>query len=153
MPRRVVSIVGLVTLVALAGCGGSEAPKETIPVAPPHGGQLVKLPNDLGLVEVVLRPSGATPGQASRIRATEPGTQITAYFLGPDGSGPIDPSPFDVRLTIETGRGTQVIDLKPAAGSPDVAFVSESIPFGHDLSGELSARIGGQLATATLVVR
>lgn len=149
MTRRNARFAWLVTAALIAGCAAeAEAPKRSIPIAPPHAGQLVTLPDGLGLAELVIGPldgsQAGSPGSASR---------ITAYFLKADGSGPIDPPPSNVKLIIEAADGSKTIELQPAGHAPDIAFVSKSGPFVHDLSGELAARVGGRDVTATLVVR
>jgi len=149
MRRPIARFAGLVTVALVAGCAAeAEAPKPSFPVASPHGGQLVMLPDGHGLAELIIGPlDAARPGSKG------PVSRITAYFLKADGSGPISPPPSDVKLAIETADGSKLVELRPATDSRDVAFVSESGPFGHDLSGELSVRVGGRDVRATLVVR
>ena len=105
-----------------------------------HGGTMFALPGGKGFVEFVigeLRP-------ATRARSGV----VAAYFLQPDGSGPLDPAPTDVSCTHERGKP---IKLFPKAGH----FASEPGPYapGRDWSGELTGSIRGETFSLHILTR
>jgi hypothetical protein len=117
----------------LAGCGsGGPAPGQL----PPHGGTLLSLTGADGFVEVV-----------------RDGSRVVVYFLGPDRK-PIATAPTDVRLTLQ-GKGEKPLDLKPMA-DPDPAKsggLAAAAPDDGDISGTLTAKVGGKVASAAINVR
>ncbi|HEY2157461.1 MAG TPA: hypothetical protein VGH33_17665, partial [Isosphaeraceae bacterium] len=67
---------------------------------------------------------------------------------------PLSPAPSDVRLRLQ-GAGKKSIDLKPA-DDPDPAKsggLAAAVPDGGDVSGELSAKVGGKPITAAINTR
>jgi hypothetical protein len=125
--------------LTLSGCGGApNDPRAAAAVVATHGGELVTLPDGKGFVELVVEAAG--PAKSRK------GGEVAAYFLKPDGFGPIEPAPTDVIFT--TGGGPP-ITLAPQGDH----FVSEPGPYtpGRGLSGELSATVGG--GTVKVLVR
>lgn len=131
--RRAAWALAAAVLTGLAGCSsGTHAPTAAsrAGVTATHGGTLVELPDGKGFAEVGVedvRP--ATKAKSGR---------YVAYFIKPDGSGPLEPAPGDVTITPEGGK---TVALAPAGGR----FASEPGPYapGQPFGGELSAAIAG----------
>ncbi len=131
MTSRILSTAVLAS--AIVGCGGGgPAPGQL----PPHGGTLVPLSGAGGFAEVV-----------------RDGPRVVVYFLDPDWK-PLSAAPSDVRLRLQ-GAGKKMVDLKPV-DDPDPAKsggLAGAVPDTGDVSGELSAKVGGKAVTAPINAR
>jgi len=89
---------------------------------------------------------------ASGARVGRPKSTITVYFLKPDGTSALDPPPTDVKMDM---GANQAVTLTPSA-NPSQAGGFSSPPGqygGMELTGDLSATIGGQAVTVPIVIR
>ena len=135
--RSVLGTLLLVAALAAPGCGGSPSINTGAGGAPPsHGGSMVALPNDRGHVELLVDSKNKQ-------------SWLVAYFVKPDGSGPIDPAPKDVSFTPTGGASIPLtaksgrFESEPAAG----------FQAGRELNGELSVNLGGEAVKVPVVTR
>ncbi len=140
--RRFTVVPTLAFALAAAACHATSPldPVHEAGITASHGGTMLALPGGKGFVEFVveeLRP-------ATRARSGV----VAAYFLQPDGSGPLDPAPTDVSCTHERGKP---IKLFPKAGH----FASEPGPYapGRGWSGELTGSIRGKTFSLLILTR
>ena len=140
MKRRVPAVI-LILAASLTGCGGVNPAKPGPPT--PHGGVVVPLPEDKGLVEVVKQPA---PGKAGR-------TVIVVYFLDNDRN------PMTAAPTTATFKGPSPADkpvsFKPITGDAAKAggLASDPINDRGDMEGDLTATVGGSPVTVSLTLR
>ncbi len=94
--------IARICLLGLAtGCGGGSPSTSDPGKAPPHQGNLLRLPGGKGFVEVVQKTAAST---------TEPMTgEVRFYFLKEDGQTPVSPAP--TAGTLEVGK--KKVALKP----------------------------------------
>jgi hypothetical protein len=92
---------------------------------------VIGLPGNKGFVELLVEPVNPPSGKNKGV--------VAAYFLSPDGSGPLAPTPTGVTFTPLEG---QPLKLEPKGDH----LASEPAPFlpGQELGGELSAGVGGE---------
>ena len=133
MTSRILSTAVLAS--AIVGCGGGGPAPGNLP---PHGGTLVPL-------------SGAGGGGFAEV--VRDGRRVVVYFLDPDRK-PLSPAPSDVRLRLQ-GAARKTVELSPV-DDPDPAKsggLAGATPDDGDVSGELSARVGGKPVTASINAR
>jgi hypothetical protein len=138
---RLVHLSAFSIAAVLVGCGNRE--RLVVPSAP-HGGTLAGLPDGLGTLEIVRQD---LPGATSQ-------TQLVLYFLGPDGR-PLTPAPRSATLKPRE-RGARPIDFRASdAADPSKAAALQSPPLGGrgDVTGELSATLGGKPVNLSISVR
>ena len=137
----------LLTLLWVPGCGTASPPAGPN-VAATHGGNLLTLPGGKGFVEF------AVEGPAAAKAARNPKSQVVAYFLKADGSGSLETTPSDVSFTPEGGSS---IALKPGRDASKTGRYEsdpgQSLAPGREVSGELSASIGGETVKVPVVAR
>jgi hypothetical protein len=127
----------------LAGPGCTRTEPVMAP-PPPHGGTLAGLPDGQGKLEIVRQEVPGAPDQA----------RLILYFLDAHDK-PLSPAPTAATLALKVPRGKS-ISFKPAGDAdPSKAGSLESPPFatGGDISGELSATIGGKPVKVSIAVR
>jgi hypothetical protein len=136
-----IRLVAYLVAASLSGCGHPQAP---LTPSAPHGGILVKLADGRSVAEVVRRDAPDKPGR----------TQLFVYYYDADLK-PMTPAPTAATLKPK-GRGARSVELKPT-GDPDPSKAGElaSDPFEAtgDVSGELSATIGGKPVAAVINLR
>lgn len=128
--------------LSAAGCGLGSAPVNPVNaagLAPTHGGSMITLPFGKGFAEVVVEPVKTPTKAASGV--------IHAYFLQPDGTGPLSPAPTEVSL--DYGGTTVPLD---ASGDH---FATKPGPFapGREFSGEFVLKLNGETVTAAFTTR
>lgn len=113
---------------------------------PPHGGYLITLPDGKGYAELVNKAASQPAG------ARRPSSTITVYFLQSDLKTPMSPAPTNVSLGIEGSAGTQNVALSHA---DEATFSSKPGQYGggQELSGTLSATVGGTSITTPFMIR
>jgi hypothetical protein len=139
------AVIGLLIGV-LSGCGGS-APESKF-TAPPHGGNIVELPDSRGFVELKT-DRGAAPRKG---RTDTQKSQITAYFYQPDGSTVMSPAPTEVKITLGAAGTGMVVNLAPRSNEPG-AFASEPGDYPDELRGLIDFQLDGKPVQATFSFR
>jgi hypothetical protein len=129
----------------LQGCGSS-TPTTGPNVAAVHGGNLLTLPGGKGYVEFLVEPGEGT--------AKTKKSKAVAYFLKVDSSGPLDPAPSDVTFTPEGGSSVTLKSdggvLKSGRYASDAGL---ALAAGRDVTGELSANVGGDVVRVAILAR
>jgi hypothetical protein len=108
----------------------------------------LRLPDDKGFVELVNEPA------VTDRRNPQP-TSLVAYFLQPDARSAMTPSPTDVGMQIDPGRGSRKrteatalpLGAEPKADDPagGSRFASKVGPYAlSGIRGTLKAKVGGQ---------
>ena len=135
------------TLISwLAGCGGSTSTPIPASVTASHGGLLLALPKQKGFVEIVVEPEKTSKSQG----------RLVAYFVSSDGSTVLEPAPTDVSFKSDDGKTTALVaDAKPDPSSKAARYASVPGAFapGRALAGDLSANLGGEVASVTVLTR
>jgi hypothetical protein len=136
----------LLALGLISGCGGS--PAESTFTAPPHGGNLVLLPDSIGHVELKTESDAASKGSRKAVVKS----RIVAYFYQPDGAAALSPAPTDVKVTLgAVGKGT-VVSLAPETTEPG-RFASEPGTYPDELRGQIDFQHAGKPVQATFMFR
>ncbi len=153
------SLLALMDLF-LTGCG-QDAPSPAVPVGTttgPHGGIAVPLPDGAGYAEILLEKEGPSKGK-SRAAAKGVKPRFVVFFLNPDRNGPASPAPGEAQLKVNLPTGSTasvVLTASPKTDDPSgsARFLSEPGDYDYDeLSGELSATLGGQASSVTFALR
>jgi hypothetical protein len=122
----------------LPGCGGFSTSNPGPP--PPHGGNIHVLPGDLGLLEIVQKPTNR--------KDTSVTSEVTFYFYK-DAFTPISPTP--TKGVLIYGRNAQVM-LKPEGDALATPPGPPLFP-GKEVDGELSVELEGKTTKLPLAVR
>ena len=152
MKRAFILVAILSTLAASgSGCGSGTnnagTPSNVVAV---HSGTILPMPDGRGFVEILIR------SQSDNTKPTGKGAsgRVIAYFLNKDGSGPSDPAPTDVTYSPADGKPYKMTPIAESAPK-SAGFQTEVGPFspGRELSGELSASLGGEAVKLPIVTR
>jgi hypothetical protein len=141
-------VIGLLVLpvVLLSGCGGS--PTESKFTAPPHGGNIVELPDSRGFVELKTdRVPAPKKGSTARQKS-----QIVAYYYQSDGSTAMSPAPTDVKITLGAAGSGTIVNLAPQSNEPG-KFASEPGDYPDELRGRIDFQLDGKPVQATFSFR
>ncbi len=130
----------------LFGCGGS-APESKF-TAPPHGGNIVELPDSQGFVE--LKTDRGTPPKKSS--KEKPKSRIIAYFYQSDGSTVMSPAPTEVKITLGAAGSGTIINLS-GRSTESGEFASEPGDYPDELRGQIDLQLGGKPVQATFSFR
>lgn len=137
MPR-LLRAIRPVLLAALAGCGG--APSTSNPgLSPPHGGNLIQLPDGKGFVEVVSKPGAAGKGPLT--------SEASFYFLKDSGT-PFAPAPASGTLTVNK----KTVTLK-SEGEALVTPTGPALFPKGDVDGVLTVELDGRAQSIPLGLR
>jgi hypothetical protein len=162
MTRSIQFAVLVLSSSALCGCGGAPVAAKAPPAAPPHGGQFLPIPGDLGYVEILtemVNATGQAPAKTRTSYRTRPDAEIVAYFFKPDGTTVVMPPPTGVILALQDERaGTNTVSLTPhpVPGDPTKRgrLASAAGPYADGaFSGELQATVDGQAVTIPINLR
>ena len=124
----------------LAGCGG--APSTSNPgTMPPHGGDLVYLPQDQGIVEVVQERA------VKESTAAKP--EVAFYFFQGDMDTPLSPAPTSGTLIVSPKKK---VELTPKDGGL-VTPPGPAIFKGAGIDGSLSFVVNGETKMVPLGIR
>ena len=125
--------IGLILVVIGCGfgCGSGRAPESKF-TAPPHGGNILELPESHGFVELTTeRDKSSNGGRKASVKS-----RILAYFYQPDGATAKSPAPTDVKLTL----GPTVVALTPDTTEAG-KFASVPGEYPDALRGQLDAQV------------
>ena len=134
--------VGCLVLIGIsAGCGNG-APSTANPgPAPPHQGNLTRMPGGRGYVEVVQK-------KAASAAQTMTG-EVSFYFLKEDGKTPVSPSPAAGSLEV----GKKKVALKAEGDALVTPSGPPLFPRSGGVDGVLSVELDGKPVNIPLGVR
>ncbi len=124
----------------LLGCGGSSVtPSGAGGQVASHGGNVMALPRDGGLVELVFQPIDA------KAKGAKAKGKVVAFFTALDGAGPPPTSPRDVAFTDENGKRYSLTASSAEASGP-MRFESPEVtlPSATELNGRLTGTVGAE---------
>jgi hypothetical protein len=144
MQRAVIGLF-LLPVGLLCGCAGS-APESPF-VSPPHGGNIIGLPDSRGFVELKsLREPPVKGGSKMPLKS-----RIVAYFYQDDSTTAMSPAPADVKVTLGAGTGN-VVSLSPESAEPG-QFASKPGDYPDALRGNMEFTLDGKPVQLTFTFR
>ena len=139
---------GIVPAFLLIGCGGESSMPSQSALAAPHGGHMVALPENRGVVEI--KSDRPTAPRGSRTPATK--GRILAYFYQADGSTRMSPAPTDVKIQLGVNDKTPPVVLAPEPKEAGL-FASEPGMYPDGFRGQIEAKINGEPVKAPFMIR
>ena len=141
-------LAGIVFACLLVGCGGESPIPSKSALAAPHGGHMVALPENRGVVEIKSdRPSAPRGGRAPATKG-----RILAYFYQADGTTQMSPAPTDVKVQLGVDEKTPPVVLAPEPKEAGL-FASEPGMYPDGFRGQIEAKINGEPVKAPFLIR
>jgi hypothetical protein len=139
--RKILSLLPLVTAVAVMGCGQPVVESSVPATSEHHGGILVPLTDEQAYAELL------NGDRVKKGKAVE--TTLVAYLLQRDLKTPLPGTPASVEIKIGTPKGDQVVALKAAPDPADPLgtsrFVSTPGPFElNQVGGVVTVQVDGK---------
>jgi hypothetical protein len=152
----------LICGVFATGCSGGVPPAgRGAKPGGPHGGTVVRLPDDSGCIEYLLETEAGVPMPPANVakKRSRERVRIAAYFLGGDGATAMSPAPSAARLRLATDERTfREVELmaRPRPGDPGGSARFVSLPdffVPEMLRGTTIATVDGRDVRAPIALR